>query len=288
MWIVYFALAVALLALAILAFLLARRRLSVQRDAYSSGDYVTIASVFVNVATLLVALVALYVAFQSLNQPRGPATEPAAAIQPQPLAKGMARSAASTPQSGASAAPAPGEPNGAAAAPAAGRPDVRVEFEMSAKALGAFLVNESASQAATEIGCEARLWDLDDPDDDSFQDPIATPCGTSYLNPRAVLGPTRLVEGPSNQPRVIENSDRFFGYVIVGCPLCLATRAYAVYFVLGTNQGWTAPRTGRYGAARAEPANASAAAFTRETAEAAAAQFLARGDKQPIRAVGRL
>jgi hypothetical protein len=285
MWIVYFALAVALLALAILAFLLARRRSSGPRDSYSSGDYVTIASVFVNVATLLVALVALYVAFQSFNRARAPAAEPAAATEPRTPAQPLARAAG---EPTASAAAATAEPNGAARAFVPGSPDVRLEFEMSTKALGVILVNESASQAATEIACQARLWDLDDPDDDSFQDPIAAPCGTSYLNPRAVLGPARLVEGPANRPRVIETSDRFFGYVTVGCPLCRAARAYAVYFVLGAKQGWTAPRTGRYGAAQAEPADASSATFTRATAEAAAAQFLARGDKQPIRAVGRL
>jgi hypothetical protein len=267
MGIVYFALAVALLALAILAFLLARRRSSGPRDSYSSGDYVTIASVFVNVATLLVALVALYIAFQSLNRTRAPA---------QPIARAAAAPAAAEPD-GAEAAPA--EPHHMTGSLAPGKADVRLEFEMSAKALGAILVNESASHAATEIGCQARLWDLDDPDDDSFADPIAARCGTSYLNPRSVLGPARLVEGPANRPRVIEKSDQFFGYVTVGCPLCRATRAYAVYFVLGRKQGWTA---------RAELANASAATFTRATAEAAAAQFLARGDKQPIRAVPRL
>jgi hypothetical protein len=248
-WIVYFALAISLLMLAIL---LARRRASLTADLPSWGEHVTFALVFVNVAALLVALVALYVMFQA----RGPARN-----TPQP---------ANAPKSGRlpPANPAPAE-----------SPDVRLEFEMSGKALGVLLVNESASDPANEISCQARLWDLDDPDDDSFSDPIATDCGVSDLGPRGVLGPARLAKGPSKQPRVIEKGDRFFGYVAVSCPGCVQARSYAVYFVLGVNQGWQAAEDRR---------DLLTARFTRETAETAAKQFLARTDKQPIPVFSRL
>jgi hypothetical protein len=329
MWIVYFALAIALLALAILLFHFVWRRASSAREAASS-EYVTIASVFVNVATLLVALVALYIAFQALGQ-RG---TPTAGIQPQrrpdiaansaPQSAPLSRTpgsaspavnpAAAAPQPVGAYAPAPVPPEPAPGAPTksgapatppspppvpaasagatadasvapqgkpptTGKPDVRLEFEMSRKALGVILVNESASDRATEIACQARLWDLDDPDDDSFSDPITTDCGTAYLNPRGVLGPARLAVGPSHQPRVIEKGDRFFGYVAVSCLRCVKARAYAVYFVLGANQGWYADE---------EPGDLLMVEFTRETANAAAQQFLVRTDKLPIRAFGGL
>jgi len=330
MWVVYLALAIALLALAILVVQLARSRAAARESGFSR-DYVTIASVFVNIATLLVALIALYVAYQSLSQFRRPARTQAVQIEPRPLAQAIpqgaapaavpsspsvsaapaalptpaaprasaAPAAAAVPQSGGmpaapqtAATPAAIEPSakaatpppaavaqgGTAAVPRTGA-NVRVELAMSAEALGVILVNDSTSQPASEIECEGRLWDLDDPDIDSFSNPLITSCGISSLDPRGVLGPARLAEGPSVQPRVIEKGDRFFGYVTANCPGCVTPRAYAVYFVLGEKQGWYAP---------ADPSDAAAATFTRKTAQAAAAQFLARTDRLRIFLVARL
>jgi hypothetical protein len=385
MWIAYFAVAIAVLALAILLFYFARRRASAAPDAPSSSEYVTIASMFVSVAALLVALAALYVAFQALGQNRVPAKEPAAAIRPQPAAPEAAKSmpqpanaatsealpttkpaashpepvaatsaasspapapavrsptkpavaskaaaaAATTVAAAPAAAPSPTRPATAAkataaaapppvparspapkpaatvappkasAAPAgkaqpakqappsvleskaaeADTPDVRLEFEMSRAALGVTLVNDSASDPAAPVSCLARLWDLDDPDNDSFSHPITIHCGSASLGPRAARGPVRLVKGPSSEPRVIEKGDRFFGYVAVSCPGCAEARSYAVYFVLGARQGWYATE---------DRSDVVTVEFTRGTAVAAAKQFLARSDKLPIRAFGGL
>ena len=120
----------------------------------------------------------------------------------------------------------------------AAKPDIGLflGFGLDKKAILLSVVNNSEAVIREPSFFEV-IWDLDA---DDYHQPLQIPSQTDkdgYIRPSEGWEPYNATEAQSEKR--VKSGHRLFGLISIRCPLCIATRVYWVYAVMGSN-GWYA------------------------------------------------
>jgi hypothetical protein len=111
------------------------------------------------------------------------------------------------------------------------RPDVALLL-LYPQQLSVLIVNVSPDKVARQIMYEARFWNMTNVMQGSFQFVGSVVRSVEYIRPKGAIGPNPLEFHPSSGPG-LKAGDRLFGYLTVQCPDCARLRTYWASYEVG-------------------------------------------------------